>query len=85
MCGLAIKARNPEKAEYSPDDLLTSKDVCRMFGICDVTIWRRRRTLGFPKPTLSLGCSSLWRFEDLKRWQEERTARQKEKEAGTQP
>ena len=33
---------------------------------------------------LSLGRSSLWRYGDLKLWQVERAARQKEKEAGAQ-
>ena len=78
MYGLMIKVRSPGDTEHSPDDLLLARDVRRMFGnITDVSLWRwmKSQTLNFPQPAVTIGRMHLWRFGDLKRWQEERAAK----------
>lgn len=48
---------------------LSDRDCGERYGVSKVTVWRWRKTAGFPAPiTLSPGCVR-WRLSDLEAWE----------------
>src|SRR5487761_18771 len=59
-----------ERSNMSPDSLqyLRAGDVCRLLRISKPTLWRLRRTRGFPEPTEVTSRLIAWRRAEVEEW-----------------
>lgn len=62
--------RREEHTKVALDSLqyLRASDVCRLLRISKPTLWRLRRTRGFPEPTEVTGRLIAWRRSEVEEW-----------------
>jgi len=67
---LEERARAKQRAANGMDALqyLRASDVCRLLRISKPTLWRLRRTRGFPEPTEVTDRLIAWRRSEVEEW-----------------